>query len=848
MKNFKQHKILGSNGPVILLVLFFLIQILETQAQQISNSGTYISITTGTFIGLDSITNYNSATLVNNGTLTINKFNNSAAVENNATLATTTINNSGTFENTGTLTASNSVTNSGTFTNGGDFNTVDLENTETSTFDNTGTLTASNSVTNAGAFTNDNTGTLTAINTVTNSGTFTNGGDFNTVDLENTETSTFDNTGTLNASNSVTNAGTFANDNTGTLTAINTVTNSGTFTNGGDFNTIDLENTETSTFDNTGTLTASNSVTNAGTFTNDGSFTAIETNNTATLENTGTLNVTTMNNEGNTLGDGTYNILGDFTSSGTFFSAAGTVNMIGTTPQIMEMAVTTIDNLVIDNAAAVTLNSTQTIITNSLTVNSGKIFKIEAAKNLTVTGAIANYGGNSGLVLKSNTSGTASLIHNTIDVPVTVQRYISGVAEDWHFLSAPVSNQNIGGDWNPTGTFGNGTGYDLYIFNEPTPCWTYQLNITVAPTWPSIHPASHFVTGRGYLYSTQAPNPTKEFIGLLNNGNVNYPITNESPDLVVKGFNLIGNPYPSSIDWKSVTGWTRTNLVASGGGYDMWIWNQASNNYGVFNSNGDVGTNGVTKDIAPAQGYFIRAASNGNISMSNEIRVHTGASNWLKTKGTDTNSLKIRITSNGGLGYDEVLLQFGYPQNEAGALKLFSQNELAPSAYLNDLNKNLSVRYLTDTIQNSKIPLHFKAGKDGDYSLSLDESATFNVLLLEDKKTKIITDLKINSTYEFKAYINDSTDRFVLHFKPIIEDVISLPVLIYYDGNEINVDLTLVNEQADIKVYDMLGRLLFDKKGEAKMIHRFNIHPKHAVYIVVVNSMGKSISHRILVY
>ena len=101
MKNFKQHKILGSNGPVILLVLFFLIQILETQAQQISNNGTYISITTGTFIGMDSITNYNSATLVNNGTLTINKFNNSAAVENNETLATTTINNSGTFENRG---------------------------------------------------------------------------------------------------------------------------------------------------------------------------------------------------------------------------------------------------------------------------------------------------------------------------------------------------------------------------------------------------------------------------------------------------------------------------------------------------------------------------------------------------------------------------------------------------------------------------------------------------------------------------------------------------------------------------------------------------------------------------
>jgi hypothetical protein len=31
-------------------------------------------------------------------------------------------------------------------------------------------------------------------------------------------------------------------------------------------------------------------------------------------------------------------------------------------------------------------------------------------------------------------------------------------------------------------------------------------------------------------------------------------------DAVVRGFNLIGNPYPS-IDWKSGTGWLRTDLV-----------------------------------------------------------------------------------------------------------------------------------------------------------------------------------------------------------------------------------------------------------------------------------------------
>jgi hypothetical protein len=729
-----------------------------------------------------------------------------------------------TFGNTGTLTAINTVTNAGTFTNAGGFNAADLENTATFTFDNTGTLNTSNSVTNAGTFTNDESFSAP---TVTNSGIFTNNKTFSATDVVNTLT--FGNTGTLNTSNSVTNAG--------------------TFTNAGGFNAVDLENTATSTFDNTGTLNTSNSVTNAGTFTNEGDFNAVDVENTETLENTGTLNLTTMNNEGNTLGDGTYNILGDFTSSGTFFSAAGTVYMNGTSVQIMTMAAATFNNLTIDNATSVTLISTQTVITNTLTINTEKVFKIEADKNLTVTGAIINNADTSGLILKSNASGTASLLHNTPNVPVTVQRYINGIAEDWHFLSAPVSNQDISGSWNPAGTYGNGTGYDLYIFNEPTPCWTYQLNTSVAPTWPSIHPTANFVTARGYLYSTQAPNPTKEFVGLLNNGAISYPITNKSPDLVVQGFNLIGNPYPSSIDWKSINGWSRTNLITSGGGYDMWIWNQAANNYGVYNSNGDIGTNGVTQHIAPAQGYFIRAVNNGDISMSNTVRVNTGASNWLKGTKNETNDLKIRITSSEGHGSDEVLLLFGYPENEAGAVKLFSQNEAAPSAYLYDLKKDLSVRYLTDTIENSQVPLHFKAGKDGSYSLSIDsEIGAFDILLLEDKKNNSITDLNVNANYQFKGTINDDANRFVLHFKDITEVNESSPVSIFYDGNEVNVDLTLVNEETDIKVFDTLGRLLLNKKAAGKMMHRFSVHPKHAVYIIVATSKEKSSRKVVLVY
>lgn len=515
-------------------------------------------------------------------------------------------------------------------------------------------------------------------------------------------------------------------------------------------------------------------------------------------------------------------------------------------------------NLNIDNTNGVTLN-TNFALDNNLTINSAKKFIIDAAKSLTVTGTIANSAATSGFVLKSTAAGTASLIHNTNNVPATVQRYISGASEDWHFLSSPVSNQTIvGSSLTPSGTYGNGTGYDLYLWNEPTPCWVYHKNdeggLTIDPKnpkWPAVHSSTKFIPGCGYLYSVQATNPTTEFAGNLNNGSIIYSITNSinGEDPKVRGFNLIGNPYPSTIDWKATSGWTRDALVVSGDGYDMWIWNPVTNNYGVFNSGTAIGTNGVTQNIAPMQGFFVRAATNGNIGMTNSVRGTAGTSNWMRMKTTTAEIVKVQITSNDNYGSDEILLQFGAPANEAGAPKLFSTVTTAPSLFLNREKKELSVLNLTNVIENSSVPLMFKAGKDGNYALSIgNESASYEVLLLEDKKAKTITDLNLIPTYQFKGSVKDAADRFILHFVPITPEVTNLPAVIYYDGDEINVDLILVEGQTDIKIYDMSGKLLVDKKVEGKMIHSFNINPQYEIYIVVVNSNGHSTRRKVLTY
>ena len=92
---------------------------------------------------------------------------------------------------------------------------------------------------------------------------------------------------------------------------------------------------------------------------------------------------------------------------------------------------------------------------------------------------------------------------------------------------------------------------------------------------------------------------------------MSVPVTKTTGVGAVFGSNQLGNPYPSSIDWKA-GGWNRNSLQQTAGGYSVWIWNDTAYNYGVYNSAaiGDMGTLGVTRYIAPTQGFFVQAAQN----------------------------------------------------------------------------------------------------------------------------------------------------------------------------------------------------------------------------------------------
>jgi hypothetical protein len=481
-----------------------------------------------------------------------------------------------------------------------------------------------------------------------------------------------------------------------------------------------------------------------------------------------------------------------------------------------------------------------------LKIELGGILTVASAGQLTVAGLFTNDAGAPGLVLESG----ASLIHVTPGITGTVKR---NIADDnkWHFLSCPINQATMpaicDGNFAPaTGDFNATTRptFDFFFWYEAAPIsnanWINLKNADGNVNTLNFGSPPRFVTGVGYLVEYDgafAGDPEKTFTGTLGIGSINIPVT-----AIGNSYNLIGNTYPSSIDWKAASGWDRTPLEDNAGGKDLWIWNDAVGNYGVYNSAlpGDAGTNGVSRNIPPEQGYFVKAAASANVKIDDDIRCHSTQA-WLKS---DDNTLRISASSALNTYSDEVLLAFNAAAN-GGSDKMFSFYAEAPGLYFPVSNNNYSIRFLSEAASNTTIPLSFKAGKDGDYILNINGTAKIPDVYLQDLKTGSVQDVKAQPVYTFTSSNTDEANRFLLKFSPLgIDPKQSGHDNIFVYNNVLNVNNP---GESVIMIYNMMGIKIMERQTKNETLYQLPLQVPAGYYLITMTNGNKVTSEKVYV-
>ncbi len=479
-------------------------------------------------------------------------------------------------------------------------------------------------------------------------------------------------------------------------------------------------------------------------------------------------------------GNKNMNVTGDLTnnvSNLTFLEGTGTVTFNGSATQtITAPNGQEFYNLVIDNATET--DASLLDIKNALTINSGDVFTINPGKNVTVTGTITNTPGTSGLILKSDASGTASLLHSTLNIPATCERYLS--ADNWHYLFTPLNDANI----NILTT--NSGGYDnpnFYWYDEPTP--DYWLGSTVYnPTgWTAPAHNGKLLTDIGYIhrstesltYNLSGGNlfaGTKNFtLSYTDNGTGNETHTGKDWNYF-EGWNLFGNPYPSAIDWNNA-GIVKTYIENF-----VYYYDDTNDQYKCYGGSvpwdNGITVNGGSQYIPANQGFFVKATGTGvhgqTFSIPNTARVHNGQAFWKAPQTEIPNLCRLQIEKDNYT--DEIVIRTdanatAEHDSQYDAYKMFAWDASKPQLFSrNDENSNLyAVNTLPEVTQNTVVPLGVQIGLAGSYSLNLTKNNFYGIhVYLEDADLEQFINLRENPIYTFNQSAQMNTNRFFLHF------------------------------------------------------------------------------------
>jgi hypothetical protein len=302
----------------------------------------------------------------------------------------------------------------------------------------------------------------------------------------------------------------------------------------------------------------------------------------------------------------------------------------------------------------------------------------------------------------------------------------------------------------------------MYTYNESVP-GVFDLGYVGA-----TNITNPIVPGKGY-WAYIGPTPlTIDVKGPINKGLTSLPVsyTPSTAGPNNDGWCMVGNPYPSSINWDSPD-WVKNNVSNA-----VYIWNSSNQQYAVYQ--GGLGINGGTRFIGSSQAFWVQTYGPSPVlSLSENVKASPDA--FLRTNPPSLDMLKLSLIGNGYT--DETILNFdqnssfGFEPN-LDAKKLFSFNSSVPSISTIADSIDLSLNYLPELSSNLSVPVKVLAGVTGTYNISIDKSefkSKFVCIVLEDLLTGTLVDFNNVASYSFNLSDTTSAARFILHLTPSLQ-------------------------------------------------------------------------------
>ena len=371
---------------------------------------------------------------------------------------------------------------------------------------------------------------------------------------------------------------------------------------------------------------------------------------------------------------------------------------------------------------------------------------------------------------------------------------------------------------------------------------------------------------------------TAAFMGQPANGSFNYNLVNSSFADPNRGYNLIGNPYPSNID---LIKFYADNSTAGNLSPTFYFWDHTANTqtvqmgdlynglaYANFNAAtptgtgtptkafGDPGAAGLkfpTRYVKVAQGFMAKVNNTPtfNVTFSNSSRKADPAEGFFGKGKSVENETPV----------DRYWLNLITPANLASNIAVVYFEE-GNDAFTKDDSRSMGGSdAIYSLVEDEKVTINGKSSftlgdqvdlgtshfSAGIYTIAIDKVegvfANGQNIYLKDHQTGTVTNLT-ESNYTFEASPGETAGRFQIVYRPetvlVTETNMKGGMVVYRDGNHfvIKSPKTL----ASVEAYDLSGKLIMVLKPISKQAVLDASKITNGIYVLKITSTSGEVT------